>query len=267
MLSLVALQLVRTKAARDRIRERSTKAAHAVFEDKPIPAGFIPNADESMALSLGTLLQMGAALDGMKTHVVKACSGRAFITSDNPAYKYNQYCEGIRWTGVLGATCRGFQVFLPVSPDALVLLFDGGVYKVGERGVAPSSIATENDVDLLNLFQAISAQDNLYFSNWNDRQRLESTAMLAAEERSKNRHRVIKAYEVGNDRSELLAQFEQLPDVRAQFSFVTLRREARRIPLAGRVRLYRKRMPPLSEPSVPPLDDGKPHVFVTRQPV
>ncbi len=265
LLSFVVLQMLRTTGARDRIQRSSTAFTKKVFDHTPPPAGFVPNQDESLVLSLRNLGNMTAGLDGLRMHTIIAPAGGEFITSDNPVYRYNQYCEGILWSGVTGALCKGLQVFLPLTPRVSLLLFDGGVYKVGKRGVAPCSQATHLDLEFLNRIQLLAAVDNVYFSNWSVLKNTERLAVSVQEERKKNRSRVFEAFEVGNDRSSLIHQYEQMPNLELRLSFITLRRAARRVPLQERARLYRKRLPPYEMPDYA-VDDSRPRVFETRSP-
>jgi hypothetical protein len=264
LLSFVTLQMLRTTTARTRVQRSSIAFARRVFDDAPPPAGFLPDEEQSMALSLSTLRHMSGGLDGLRVHVIIAPSGGAFITCDNPAYRYNQYCEGVGWQGLTGVLCRGLQVFLPVSPLVSVLLFDGGVYKVGRRGVAPSSQATERDLDLLNTIQLLAAADNVYFADWGSVPGIQRLADAVQEERCRNRLRVMEAYEVGNERSSLIHQYEEMPDLNLRLSFVSLRRGARRVPLETRVRMLRKKPPPDLDALAFHHEDSRPRIFETR---
>jgi len=263
-LSFVTLQILRTTAARNRVQRSSVAFARKVFDDAPPPVGFVPNEAQSMALSLSTLQHMSRALHGLRVHVITAPSGGAFITCDNPAYRYNLYCEGVRCQGVTGALCRGLQVFLPVSPLVSVLLFDGGVYKVGRRGVAPSSQATERDLELLNTIQLLAAADNAYFADWGSSPGIQRLAKAVQEERGRNRLRLMEASEVGNERSSLIHQYEEMPDLNLRLSFVSLRRDVRRVPLEARVRLLRKKPPAALDTPALDLEKSGPRIFETR---
>jgi hypothetical protein len=49
------------------------------------------------------------ALGDLRSHLLVA-TDPAFITSDNPVFRYNQYCERIEYPGLAGPLCRGFQI-------------------------------------------------------------------------------------------------------------------------------------------------------------
>jgi hypothetical protein len=89
------------------------------------------------------------------------CS-RSFITSDHPVILYNSFLEERKtFGGNCGLASKGLQMFLPLSPKRLMMLYDGGCYAVGTRGnrVVP---ANDDDVVTLNALQYISCDCNLY---------------------------------------------------------------------------------------------------------
>ena len=107
----------------------------------------------------------------LKGHVVERISDlklliatheeSVFITSDNPVFFYNQYCEQIQGSGKNGAGQRGLQIFMPLSPKQFLILYDGDTYEHVKR-----QIISPSDVKALNELQVISAETNLFFSDW-----------------------------------------------------------------------------------------------------
>jgi hypothetical protein len=89
-----------------------------------------------------------------------------FITSDHPVVLYNQFMEKRRKPGSgTGLSSLGLQVFLPLSPDVCLILFDPGVYKVGStlRQTELRINSSEADVQALNLLQIANAGSLLFF--------------------------------------------------------------------------------------------------------
>jgi len=88
-----------------------------------------------------------------------------FLLSDNPVILYNQYLETRHKVGSIAAWgSKGLEVFLPISPKFTLMLFDQGIYKVGERKSKTISLTSENDVHELNALQVLNAYENLYFN-------------------------------------------------------------------------------------------------------
>ena len=72
---------------------------------------------------------MKEAISDLKVHLVWS-PHQVFLTSDNPIFKYNQYCEGVRFSGVTGGGSRGLQIFVPLSPYLHLILYDDRTYRV-----------------------------------------------------------------------------------------------------------------------------------------
>ena len=79
--------------------------------------------------SLQSLPAMLDAISDLHGHLLVSTTND-FITSDNPAFKYNQYCEEVQHMGITGALCSGLQIFLPLTPQLHLLLYDPATYKV-----------------------------------------------------------------------------------------------------------------------------------------
>ena len=63
---------------------------------------------------------------------------REFITTDNPAFRYNQFCQECELGSALGIKKKGLQIFLPISPQ-LSLFFSMGRPTNGWRAVDPEA--------------------------------------------------------------------------------------------------------------------------------
>lgn len=62
--------------------------------------------------------------------------------------------------------------------------------------------------------------------------------------RKKNRNVVDKLYEVGfESTSQLIVQYEMIPNLNIDLSFLKIKRSANKIPLPKRVNVYRKNLP------------------------
>jgi hypothetical protein len=121
-------------------------------------------------------------------------TGRLFITSDNPTVRYNQFLErrGPQF-GTTGWQCKGLQIFLPLGPRHLLMLYDGEVYRVGGRKHLETRVEITNewDVEALNILQAANAEDVLYFHAATERQHVLDAVTRAG------RHRRADRIEVG----------------------------------------------------------------------
>lgn len=256
LFAFVALQLLRTTAAAARINTSVDKMTKQVFSRDPRLEGIDIESvrfgyDYPVLLSLSHLPAMLYSISDLKAHLILA-SENSFITSDNPVCKYNQYCEAAREVGVTGALSRGLLLFLPLSPGVHLLLYDGSVYKVGDLRSNITS-ASDEDVELLNMMQVISASENVYFSDWQQAKGLEQLARKAARYRDSDSVRVLEYGAEKDENYSLLHLFERTPNLGLNLSFLSIRRNARRVPLYERVRNYRKPFPMPDRPGPPYL--------------
>jgi len=83
-----------------------------------------------IAIPLKVAAEVSWIVSDLRMHLFFNNTPREFITSDDPVIAHNQYCEGITHLGVTGLNNRGLQLFWPISPKHLVMLFDAVVYKV-----------------------------------------------------------------------------------------------------------------------------------------
>lgn len=89
-----------------------------------------------------------------------------FVISDDPVVLHNQWAEQHPrfrcWPAVTGLAHKGLQIFMPVSADVCIALFDRSTY---EYGSPTSKVCTPSvrDIKTLNDLQALNARDNIYF--------------------------------------------------------------------------------------------------------
>ncbi|MBE9054029.1 DUF4238 domain-containing protein [Nostocales cyanobacterium LEGE 11386] len=95
-----------------------------------------------------------------------------FITSDNPVVLYNQFLETRKTYGSnVGLASKGLEIFLPLSPQIILILYDKDVYKVGAKNQACIQLTMDIDIKALNLIQYINANKNIYFNeNFSEKQ-------------------------------------------------------------------------------------------------
>lgn len=248
----IALQLTRTPLVAGRMGTMQSKFAEHLATEYPgmkvegfDVAGL--NSDNTTMESLANAAEIAYAINDLRMHLICAPEGRAFITSDNPAFKYNQYYEGLNGMGITGPLWRGIQIFLPLSPERLLLLYDNSVYKIGGKGSDAISTATSSDTETINLFQVVGAEHNLYFNGATIEGEIEHLSRVGSNHRSVDPTIVEAFEEVGNEEnSSLIHLFERSPNLGVRLSFVRVRKRAQKIANTkwsrGRYR-YRKTLP------------------------
>jgi hypothetical protein len=130
--------------------------------------------EKSTNLSLTQLVQMTLGLSieilplvtDLYWKLIINETGQPFIISDNPVVLYNQFLEPRRKHGRnTGMASKGLELFLPISPQLTLVLFDKDVYKIGTRNKDCIRTKASSDIKVLNLLQCINADHNIYFND------------------------------------------------------------------------------------------------------
>ena len=126
---------------------------------------------------------------------------RAFLTSDFPVVKYNQFLETKEIHGSrIGYSTLGLQIFLPLNPYMCMLFYDPTVYKVGNRKDKFIEL-NDSDVNQLNVLQLLNCSHNVYFNEDVDKLYVKELFQKSAKYKKANRttassHGVIKNDEI-----------------------------------------------------------------------
>ena len=239
----VAMQMLRTPKSAERLSFMVDKVTKQIFSKAPelegedirsMRIGF----DNPVLVSLGNLGPLVSALLDLNLHLVVSARN-SFLTSDNPVFKYNQWCEKIQWIGVTGAASRGFQIFAPLSPRHQLVLYDGGVYEVSAGKYSRCCGAKESDVDQLNVMQLVSALENIYFAG---REQLQDIYRLLpkAEPLRIPDPSVVREYGQDDEpNSSLIHTYDRVENLGLNLSFLKLKEQALRVPLNDRAHQYR----------------------------
>jgi len=245
LLGFVAFQHMRTAS---RVAEFD-KSTHDMLDvamrplDSAQRAAFLKkhgSAPGALAFTLRMFPDLTKTLADLRMAVIVADPKIRFVTSDNPVFIYNQYCEGgPRGIGTLGFAMAGFQLFLPLSPDVLLLLFDGDVYKVGQRGSEVVACKSARDAAILNGMQVLGAERNLLFTAIDDTAIVAKVALDFARLRAHKGMHVGELAEVENGKKRLIRLHEAVPNLKLSLSFVSVRRGVRALPIMERLRRAR----------------------------
>ena len=198
--------------------------------------------------------RLAEVLRDLKPIVVETASD-VFITSDNPVFKYNQYFEDIQNHGITGLGQTGIQIFLPLSPKQILVLYDKDVYDYVKK-----QPPTEGDVDVLNGLQVISADSNLYFNDWKRSTAVEDLVCRYAHLRQHDYTTLDEFISDENPGHSLIVSYEQTPNVGLNLSFLRIKRRASRIRLSKR--LQNQLRPPYRHPT--PRRSERTERFSTR---
>lgn len=90
-----------------------------------------------------------------------------FITSDNPVVFINPLLSFRKFCSNTGLSSKGLQIYYPLSPSKTAVLFDKKVYRVGSDSKPTVRVSNPQDVYSLNILQACSCLQNLYYRDSN----------------------------------------------------------------------------------------------------
>jgi Protein of unknown function (DUF4238) len=236
----ILLTSTRTKLA----KKQTEAAANAVLDiRKPIWAQSKEAKAEGItldALSRVKIRRDTAGLEGMVSAMIgppSAISDLAvrllinetdspFITSDSPSVFYNF----LRWGDMImsGWQAPGLMIFLSLSDDAMLWLFDPLMYEPQSNITSVSTLflKRDKDVDELNRLQILNADEHLIFSNLDDR---EYVSKLYKPLRARRRSALIVTekvteFDVGEERHEIHRTGRTEIDYRPHLSFFRVRK-------------------------------------------
>jgi len=147
-----------------------------------------------------------------------------FVFSDGPAICTNQLLWDSReLQGITGYGSRGLIALMPLCEFLAVMFFDGGAYTLRSPATNPIYLNAEADVGLMNAFQALAADNVIYFGN-KDAADYVGRLHTAQRHTSERQAVVVRTAWAEDGRSELVHHFEKVLPLRPDFSFLQLRR-------------------------------------------
>ena len=116
---------------------------------------------------LASLITVQGVLDAvilrdLEYHIIKNETASEFYISDHPVFIYNWLYRDLEHPGVTSLTAIGLQIFLPLSPQITLCLYDPKVYKYGQKS-SVTCISNNEDIEILNSFQVINSQSIIGF--------------------------------------------------------------------------------------------------------
>ncbi len=89
-----------------------------------------------------------------------------FITCDNPVIKYNIVLEEKKvHGGIVGLGNIGLLMFIPISPDHMLLFYDVDSYSIGVAGKDLFHIKQETVINDLNLLHFLNCEKMIFFND------------------------------------------------------------------------------------------------------
>lgn len=257
LLTYIVMQLFRTKYEAEALNEMSDAMAQQVFGPQAAAEGidltrFRIKMAEPGAFSVALAAQISPLAMDMHYKLLVDRTGEEFVTSDNPVVACNPLLSFRTMSSNCGIAAKGLQLYFPIGPDKLMLLYDGSAYSVGPRRSPVVEVTNPADVHELNTLQMVAAGANVYFR----RDDLNVDALYRKARpffrTRKSRFQVLK--EVGrptsqSERREIFATSREDVRTHLSLSFVSVRTGVKKWREAAR----RQRTQPVAETRNPEL--------------
>jgi hypothetical protein len=161
------LQYRRTEMAASRLKESYQMMNLGIFEDAK--AQPIPDKHELVIDSLKFCVETRDYITDLKVRLVEDQSNVDFVISDDPAIFANRFADQRLGKDSFGISSSGILLTMPLTPKLAVICYDGLVYTATDLVDGRFIIKKDSDAAALNEFQNLKAAENLYFSDWEDR--------------------------------------------------------------------------------------------------
>ena len=171
-LLFVVMQKGRTVAAAHELEEMSDKMAKAMLAPVIAAEGIDPGLLEHYRIgprdavteSLANFTKTWPLLTDLRPILLIDTDAIGFITGDHPVIYANQLLQSVTDRGVIGAQSPGLQIFVPLSPSVMLLLYDEDAYGTGKRSPSVVEISS-GDIEQINALQVVTAEENIYFNS------------------------------------------------------------------------------------------------------
>ena len=231
LLFFIALQTMRTPTHAGSMAEGFDKMLDLALADLSDLEKRRFKLTDAIRFSIETSALIAEYWSDLSIHLFVNMGQFAFVTSDNPAVLYNQYCEHLKGRGTTGAIKRGLMVFVPLSPRHLVLLYDSDVYKVENKRTSLSYVSNSSDLTTLNALQVINSENVLLFSDWTELNLIRQVVARTKKYRRRDSSEAVEFVRPEGSDSDFLFQIYPVPhNIHLNLSFVRLTRDAKRVP-------------------------------------
>ena len=195
---------------------------------KSIVEGF-ENSERDAVAILSMSFKTGMEMSGDLCCKILTYGGKgSFLTSDDPVFMYNPFLES-RGKMSYGLAALGVILFLPLSDRLAVVLYDGNVYKIGQKKKQVVVFDNPDDLYWLNLLTVLNADKAVFFKQ--GAQDLQSLIGLVRKAKSTGQSKGMKqeVLEAEDGHSELIHSYTENFNIGARFSFIKTLDKARSI--------------------------------------
>lgn len=179
----------------------------------------------------------------LRLKILRNRSNVDFVISDAPAVLHNQWCRRVKEWGSTGLACSGLQIFLPLSPSHLAVLYDTDVYEAGDPLADVVDVADDDEVAAYNRLQLASAENCLFYKSAATAVHIDAMPIDARQDREGVKGARFEADDQKDreNKRSFLVQVSHVPlNVDLKQGVLRQRFEAYTVPLHGRVQRWRE---------------------------
>lgn len=230
----ILIQYGRTKYIADAMNEMHDKMFKHVFKKKIESElkdvnlnDFIVGLQDIARHSISILVTYYPLLLDLGYKLLINKTNMEFITSDNPVVMLNQLLSYRKIGSNTGLSTKGLQIFYPLSPSKLSILYDKDVYRAGSDKKVVIDVTEKQDVYSLNALQGCSCYENIYFMGDNQNVTALHKKVGPFLRENKINVGVSPAYDDGKRRTEIIMNYREDIRFNLNLSFLTLKRSAK----------------------------------------
>jgi hypothetical protein len=150
------------KNSLNEMRKRLLELDSKTDVDKLVPN---PTHNEIIKLLFGGVMETVKLILDLDYKIFINQTSIPFISSDFPIVKYNQFLELKKWPhSKMGYGLTGLQIIIPLNHEILLVFFDKGIYKIGDKKKTTYNITNAKNVNDLNILQFLNCFETIYFN-------------------------------------------------------------------------------------------------------
>ena len=198
--------------------------------------GYVNSEKNTVALLASNLGPGIIMTSDISCKILKFVGEGAFLTSDDPVFMYNTFLES-RGKMNYGLSAMGLILFLPLSDRYAVILYDGGIYKVGQKKKQVVEFDSPSDLYWMNMLTILNADKVVFFKQDTQNQQHLTDLVRRAKSTGQSKEMKLESLEAVDGRSELIHMYAENFYIGAGFSFVKLLDKARGIRFGSTIRM------------------------------
>jgi len=169
LLLFAVLTHIRNPVSIEGIKKSQSMMKERLLEESPESEldGLIPDIshEDAISLSLSNISRILETINDLHFKLLINKTEAPFISSDFPVVKYNSFLEKKKWSlSKTGYVTKGLQIFIPLNPELLLVFYDSGIYKIGNKKDTVCEIRNLKDINQFNVLQVLNCSENIFFN-------------------------------------------------------------------------------------------------------